>query len=137
MAATTTSVRPNRSPRVRLVWIVPVVVAIAVAVLLVNLSTALPARETLSVRNPTNAPITIHATGPNGGWLGIGTVDPRSSTTFEEVSDQGGVWRFRLSVGPTEVADLRRTDGELAAAHWRLTIPEGVVDDLAESRRAG
>ena len=60
MAATTTSVRPNRSPRVRLVWIVPVVVAIAVAVLVVNLSTELPSRETLTVRNPTAAPVTVH-----------------------------------------------------------------------------
>jgi hypothetical protein len=137
MAATTTSVRPNRSPRVRLVWIVPVVVAIAVAVLVVNLSTELPSRETLTVRNPTAAPVTVHVSGADGGVLGIGTIDPRSTLTFEEVSDQGSAWRFRLSVGPSDVADLRRTDDELAAARWRVTIPESAVAQLPEARRPG
>lgn len=116
---------------------VPVVAATAVAVLLVDRSTALPARETLSVRNPTDAPVTIHVTGRDGGWLGIGTVDPRSTTTFEQVNDQGSVWRFHLSAGPTELAELRRTDAELAAAKWRLTIPEGAADGLAPARRSG
>jgi hypothetical protein len=137
MAATTTSVRPNRSPRIRLVWIVPAIVAIAVVVLVVNLSTSLPERKTLAIRNPTRAPVTVHASGAAGSWLGIGTIDPRSSLTFEQVSDQGSVWRFRLSVGPTTVGELRRTDGELGADRWRLTIPAGVTDQLSEARQPG
>jgi hypothetical protein len=137
MAATTTTLRPNRSPRIRLVWIVPAIVAIAVVVLAVNLSTALPGRETLVIRNPTRAPVTVYASGADGGWLGIGTLDPGTTATFEEVADQGSVWRFRLRVGAEQVAELRRTADELSSDRWRLTIPAGAADGLSESRQPG
>jgi hypothetical protein len=137
MTATTTSVRPERSPRLRLVWIVPVVIALAVVVLAVNLSTALPARQRLTVRNETGAPVTIHATGDDGGRLGLGTVDGRSGAEFDAVIDQGAVWRFRISVGPATIGTLRRTDDQLEAAGWRITIPAGAADQLPRSYRDG
>jgi hypothetical protein len=137
MAATTTSVRPERSPRVQLVWIVPVVIALAVVVLAVNLSTSLPARQRISVRNETGAPVTIHVSGRDGGWLGVGTVDPRSGTAFDAVIDQGATWRFRLGVGPAKLAEWSRTDDQLAAAGWRITIPADAADRLPRSHRDG
>jgi hypothetical protein len=137
MTATTTDVRPRRPPRVRLVWIVPAVFAIAVAVLLVNLSTSLPGRERVVVRNATDAPVTLHTSGPDGAVLGLGTVDPGATTTFEEVADQGSSWRFRFSVGPHAIGQLRRSADQLDAAGWRITIPAGAADSLDPAQRPG
>jgi hypothetical protein len=134
MTATTTDVRPRRPPRVRLVWIVPAVFAIAVAVLLVNLSTSLPGRERVVVRNATEAPVTVHTSGSDGALLGLGTVDPGATAAFEEVADQGSSWRFRFSVGPRAIGQLRRSADQLDAARWRITIP---ADSLDPAQRPG
>jgi hypothetical protein len=135
MAATTTSVRPERSPRVRLAWVVPVAVALAAVVLLVTLSTSLPARESITVRNDTAEPVTVRARGADGGWAGIGTVEPRSTLRFDEVIDQGAVWRFRLTVGPDPVGEQRLGGKELAAAGWRITVPAGAAAEVEDARR--
>jgi hypothetical protein len=137
MTATTTTIRPRRPPPARLVWIVPAVFAIAVAVLLVNLSTSLPGRERIVVHNATDAPVSVHVSGASGGVLGLGTVDPKSSVTFEEVADQGSSWRFRFSVGPQAIGQLRRTTEQLDAAGWRVTVPAGAAESLDPAQRPG
>jgi hypothetical protein len=114
-----------------------VVVALAAVVLLVTLSTSLPGRESITVRNDTVEPVTVRARGADGGWAGIGTVEPRSTLRFDEVIDQGSEWRFRLSVGPTRIAEQRFTGDDLAAAGWRVTVPAGAAARLDEARRDG
>ena len=70
-----------------------------------------------------------------GGWLGLGTVDPLARTQFESVADQGGVWRFRLTVGPDRIGEIVRTKDQLERSGWKITIPAGAADRLRAERR--
>jgi hypothetical protein len=137
MAATTTSVRPRKSPRSSLLWIVPALCVVAASVFVLNLAQSTPGMKTLTVENRTTAFVTLDASGnQGGGWLGLGTVDPRARTQFESVVDQGQVWRFRLSVGPDRIGQIVRTEAQLEASNWRLVIPADVADRLRVERRS-
>ncbi len=136
MTATTTSVRPPKPSRGPILWIVPVIFAVAVSLFVLNLAQSEPGRESVTVQNPTGAYVTLSARGNRGGWLGLGTVDPRSHATFESVADQGPVWHFRLTVGPDRVGDIVRTKDQLDQAGWRITIPADATDKLDAQRRS-
>jgi hypothetical protein len=136
MTTTTTQARPRRAPKVSLEWIAPAVLVLAACLLIVNLSRSMPGRESVTIVNRTGAPVTVRASGADrDGWLGLGTVDPESRDTVEEVVDLGDVWHFRLSVGPDRITEIERTAAQLADAGWRLTIPADAVDQLPEPRR--
>jgi hypothetical protein len=137
MTTTTAPVRPHRRHPPRLEWIAPGVLLIAAALLGFQLSLSEPTRRSIRVDNGTGAFVTIHAAGRTGGWVGLGTVDPMTHTTFDEVSDQGELWRFKLSVGPDQIGELRRTGRQLQDAAWRITIPPNDADGLSISRRPG
>ena len=136
MTATTTSIRPRRPPRPLLIWIVPVLLAVAASVFVLNLAESEPGREVIAVQNQTRAPVTLEVKGDGGGgWLGLGTVDPLARTQFESVADQGGVWRFRLTVGPDRIGEIVRTKDQLERSGWKITIPAGAADRLRAERR--
>jgi hypothetical protein len=138
MTSTTTEVRPRGRPHVSLAWMAPAVLVLAACLLIVNLSGSMPARESITIDNRTGAPVTVRTTGAaRDGWMGLTTVDPNSRTTVESVVDQGRTWWFRLSVGPDRLAEVRRTEDQMRAAGWKLTIPAGAVDRLPEQHRAG
>jgi hypothetical protein len=100
------------------------------------LSASAPSRDTVTIVNRSDAPVTVEVSNDaRAGWLPISTVDPKERDRVEAVIDQGGVWRFRLSVGPDQVGELRRTSGQLGAAGWTVTIPADVSDKLREARR--
>jgi hypothetical protein len=136
MTATTTSIRPRKPPRASLMWIVPVVLAVAASVFVLNLAQSVPGRDVITVQNQTGAYVTVNAKGDRGGWLGLGTVDPKSRTEFESVADQGGVWRFRLTVGPDWIGEIVRTRDQLERSGWKITIPPGAADQLRPERRS-
>jgi hypothetical protein len=136
MTATTTSIRPRKAPRGPLVWIVPVVFAVIASLFVLNLASSEPARESLTIQNPTGAYVTVSAKGDSPGWLGLGTVDPHSGDRFESVADQGGVWHFRFTVGPDRVGELVRTKGQLEQSNWRITIPKDAADGLRAQRHS-
>jgi hypothetical protein len=136
MTATTTFTRPRKSPRASLVWVVPVLCAVVASLFVLNLAQSEPGREAVTVQNPTRAPVTVSVRGPNGsGWLGLGTVDPKSRATFESVADQGARWHFRLTVGPDRVGEIIRTKDQLDQAGWRITIPADAIERLRPERR--
>lgn len=137
MTTTTTEARPRDSRARPLTWIVPAGCAIAVFVLALALTRATPDRSALRIENRTGTAVRVQVSDdrPGDGWLGLGTVDARSLVQFQEVIDQGDVWRFRLTVGGDEIGELRRTASELAAANWRVTIPADAADELPELRR--
>jgi hypothetical protein len=138
MTTTTTEVRPGRARPLQLSWIAPAVLVLAALVLVVQLSRSMPAREDVTIVNRSGAAVTLDATDQShDGWVGVGTVDPHDRVTAQEVIDQGGVWIFRLTVGPDRLGEIRRTDAQLQAAHWTLTIPSDAADGLPADRRAG
>ena len=136
MTATTTSLRPSKPPRGPILWIVPVIFAVVAAVFVLNLAQSEPGRESVTVQNPTGTYVTLSAKGDTGGWLGIGTVDPRSRAKFDSIADQGRVWHFRLTVGPDRIGDIVRTKDQLDQAGWRISVPAHTTDKLDEQRRS-
>lgn len=138
MTTTIATVRPRHSRRRSLEWIAPAVLVIVAALVAVNLSRALPERHTVTFENHTGAFVTVRAADEDrSGWLGLGTLDPKSSSSFEEVGDQGNAWRFQLTVGPDRIAEIRRTGHQLRSADWKVTIPAQAADSLPLNRRSG
>jgi hypothetical protein len=136
MTTTTTMTRPRGARKVSLAWIAPGIVALAALALIVMLSGSMPARETITIVNRTGAEVTVNATdAQRDGWLGVGTIDPKARATTKEVVDEGGVWRFRLTVGPDSLGEITRTADQLRAAGWTVTIPADAADKLAPLRR--
>jgi len=136
MTATTTSIRPRKSPRPSLWWIAPVLLAVVAAVFVLNLVQSVPSRDVIAVQNPTGAFVTVNVKGDRGGWLGLGTVDPKSRAEFDSVADQGQTWHFRLSVGPDRIREIVRTKDQLERSGWKITIPAGAADQLRVERRS-
>jgi hypothetical protein len=137
MTTTTTTARPRGARQLSLAWIAPALLAVAALVIVVMLSMGTLGRDSVTIVNHTGAPVTLRVAGKDGGgWLGLGTVDPHGRDKIEAVIDQGSVWRFDLSVGPDHVGEITRTEDQLRASGFTLTIPKGAVDHLSERRRS-
>ena len=99
----------------------------------------MPARETITIVNRTGAPVTVARQRRGARRL----ARPRHAstrsraTTVEAVIDQGDVWRFRLTVGPTASARSAGPRTSCGPSGWTLTIPADAADRLPEHRRAG
>jgi hypothetical protein len=136
MTATTTETRPRGARPIALTWVIPAVFVLAAILLVVNLTLAVPGRETLRFDNRTGVAVRVTASDEGrDGWLPIATVDARSRNRVTEVLDQGGVWRFRYEVGPDQLAEVRRTRAQLEAADWTVVIPAAAADALSARRR--
>ena len=137
MTTTTTTDPPARARRVSLEWIAPAILAVAALVMVVILSGSHAGPGHDHGREPDRRPGHRERAGPaDDGWLGIGTVDPLSRATVESVIDLGDVWRFRLTVGPDRIGEIRRTADQLRAADWTVTIPADAADRLPLARRS-
>jgi hypothetical protein len=136
MTATTTETRPRGARPIALTWVVPAAFLLAAILLVVNLTLAVPGRETLRFDNRTGVAVRVTASDEaRNGWLPIATVDARSRNRVTEVIDQGDVWRFRYEVGPDRLAEMRRTRAQLEAADWTVVIPADAADALSPRRR--
>ena len=137
MTTTTTSARPRGAKRISLGWIAPVILLTAALLLIINVTTSMPTRDTVSILNRSAAEVTVEVSDSSGtSWLPIGTADPNARERVESVIDQGGVWRFRFMVGPDNVGEIRRSADQLRAAGWTVTIPADAADTLREARRS-
>jgi hypothetical protein len=131
MTATTTSIRPRRSPRPSLIWIVPVLLAVAASVFVLNLAV----RAGASPGGPEPGRGLRDAERPRctGGWLGLGTVD-RTPVPSSIRGGPGGIWHFRLTLGPDRIGRIVRTQAQLEQSNWRIAIPKDAADQLRERR---
>jgi hypothetical protein len=80
--------------------------------------------DDVTIVNDTEYSAEVDATSKaRNGWLGLTIVRPQSTTTVEEVIDQGEVWIFRfdyLGKYEEEVEIARR---ELEQNDWRIEVP--------------
>jgi hypothetical protein len=84
----------------------------------------------VEVANPSDYAIKVEvAGGGNDGWLPVGVAEPRTTTTFEDVLDQGDTWTVRYSFGDHAVKQ-RSTSDALRDARWHLEVPEELVARL-------
>jgi hypothetical protein len=84
------------------------------------------------IDNPTDFTANVDVTGgERDGWLALGTADPHSERTVEQVLDQGSTWSFRFSYsGYEEVVELSRA--ELERSGWRVQVPESFATALRD-----
>ena len=77
----------------------------------------------VTVANTSAYPVNVEvkATG-NHAWLGLGTVDSRSTLTFHQVVDQGDSWVVRLNANGGAHVDVPVTRAQLTAADWRFEV---------------
>lgn len=136
MSGPTTAQRPTGGPpalhRTLHPWHLLVV---AVAVALLFAASELLKQPTfideITVENPTRYDITIHVTDAGrDGWMAVGTGERQSTSTFEEIIDQGEVWIFRFAAQGEDGGELRRSKAELERANWQVKIPMSVSDTL-------
>jgi len=136
---TPTATRPVATPqRVRPAWILAAMVgAIALIALFVGVAPAFRSASPLprvTIDNPTLYTVNVEVSGTGAGdWLDLGAVDREASTTIEEVADQGPQWTFRFSYGWAAAGEVSVARADLAAAGWRLTIPETVGQRLHDA----
>lgn len=87
--------------------------------------------DEVTIVNDTEYPADVDVTGgTRDAWLGLTTAEPQSTTTVEEVIDQGDVWIFRFdSVGRyQEEAEISRR--ELEQNNWTIEVPSSFEQRL-------
>lgn len=137
MNPTVTRPLPARQ-RVRLGWLLAAIVGtVALVAVFVAVAPAFrsdaPVRR-VTIENPTVYSVNVEVSaGGRGGWLDLGAVDREGAKTVEQVTDQGPRWTFRFSYGGVGAGDLTVPRTDLAAAGWRLTIPETVGQRLHDA----
>jgi hypothetical protein len=73
---------------------------------------------------------TIDASGAGGG---LGSADPGTPTTFQEVPDIGRRWTFVATYGDRQVHRVAVTRAELAANGWTVSIPATATTELEQA----
>ena len=88
----------------------------------------------VTIENPSQHTITVSATTrAHDGWTVVGVAAARTSTSFDEVIDQGDTWVFRArgNIGPPVEFEVPRAD--LERSRWRVTVPDEVERQLRSS----
>ena len=136
MSGATTTGRPTGGApfRVRRARTAGFAVAAVVAVMLVAVPRFLDSPhmvDRLTVENPTGYDISIDATDHRRrAWVGLGTVHRGTTSTFEEILDQGEVWIFRFSAQGEDGGELQVSRQQLEGDGWRMRVPAEVGEQL-------
>jgi hypothetical protein len=131
-----TEVRPTpaarRSVRFQWWWLAA---AAAVIVAVFAASRLLDRPSTVShvdLVNSTAYPLQVEVTDAGQhGWMPLGTAQPKTTTTIDDVIDQGGTWIVRFSRNGVVAAEVHIARADLADAGWRITVPPDAATTLA------
>lgn len=86
--------------------------------------------EQVTVDNPHLWQANVDVTGRDGaGWVGLGTVERESRSTFHDVVDQGDTWVFTFGYAGQD-AEVRVSRSELERADWQITVPDQLAEQL-------
>lgn len=107
----------RRLPKGKVVGVGLLAAALSAALVwLVTLGVAEPSRLDVTIANPTDYFIDVHVRpADGGGGHGIGTLAPRSTRTFQGISDQGERWSFDFAYAGVEGATVTVPRHEVAA----------------------
>jgi hypothetical protein len=116
---------PVRNAR-NLRWVGPTLVILFAAVLMALAAHLVrePATvDQVTVVNPVEQGVDVDVKEPGGSWLPLAAIEPKSTTTVDDVYDVGGSWIIRYSTSGEVFSEVRRSHDDLEHAHWRLTVP--------------
>jgi hypothetical protein len=115
----------------------------AVVLVVVAAAALLAARHVLSsgsfvagmeVENRSAYALELRLSGhERGGWMPVGTAQPNTVTTFEDVYDQGPTWVLEFAIGP-ERAAITVSRSDLRRAGWHVRVPEELIERLRRGR---
>jgi hypothetical protein len=66
------------------------------------------------------------------GWLKLTVVEPQSTTTVEEVIDQGEVWILRFDYVGKYEGEVEISRRELARNDWTIEVPQSFEQRLRD-----
>lgn len=139
MTSTLTDLPATGLKRSRITVAVVALIA-ATAVVLYALTTMLtgPAFvDHIVVRNPTRDSIDVYATGQaRDGWSSIGNVEPRGTTTAEQIIDQGATWILQFRSAGIVGGELRISRSQLQRSRWTISIPARVEAQIGRNGSA-
>ncbi|MBW3643302.1 MAG: hypothetical protein KY447_10350 [Actinobacteria bacterium] len=137
MTGPTTTNRPPGGAPVsiyRRVGVWPLVGAVALVAAMVPIGRLLerpPVVDQVAFENPTRYDITIEVTdGQRHGWMSVGMARRQTTTTFEQVLDQGEVWIFRFSAQGEQGGEQELPRQQLQDEQWHVRIPDRVGQAL-------
>lgn len=88
----------------------------------------------LSIVNPHDWRANVEVAGAgNAGWMPLLGVDRQGIRDLQQVYDHGTTWRFRFTYGNVDGGELRMTRAELAAANWRVQVPEQFAQRMRQA----
>ena len=89
----------------------------------------------VTIVNPSKYAVEVETAGAKrDGWTVLGSTPPKSSSTLDDVIDQGSTWVFRVHAQGVSGGDFVMSRALLARLHWQVTIPSDVIDKLAAQR---
>lgn len=136
MSGATTTARPTGGApfRVRHIGTAGLVVAVTVVIVLIAVPRLLdspPLVDRLVVGNPSGYDVSIEATDARRrGWVAVGTAQRGTTSTFEEIVDQGDIWIFRFSAQGEDGGELQVSRQQLERDGWRMRVPAEVGEQL-------
>ncbi|HXY94521.1 MAG TPA: hypothetical protein VEP49_18730 [Acidimicrobiia bacterium] len=108
--------------------VILVVVLIAIGMVLVR-GPDFVARVTVVNTSPYDLDIDV-TTGARDGWLPLSVATANTTTSTQEVVDQGDTWIIRFSHEGSTIDEVTTSRAELARNHWRITVPDKVTQQL-------
>jgi hypothetical protein len=89
--------------------------------------------DEVTIVNDTEYSANVDVTGKTrNGWLALAAVQPESTTTVEEVIDQGEAWIFRFDYVGKHDEEVEVTRAELERNDWTVEVPESFEQRLHE-----
>jgi hypothetical protein len=80
--------------------------------------------DEVTIVNDTDYSANVDVSGKTrNGWLGLTAVQPDSTTTVENVIDQGDVWIFRFDYGGKYDEEVEISRDELEENNWTIEVP--------------
>ncbi len=87
--------------------------------------------DRLVVENLTGYDISIDVTDHRRrGWVALGTAQRSTTSTFEEIVDQGEEWIFRFSAQGKDGGEVQLSRQHLERDRWRMRLPAEVGERL-------
>ena len=87
--------------------------------------------DRIKVDNPTPFELdTTITSGTHDGWTAIAPSEARTTTTVDDVVDQGSTWIFRFSRAGVNAGEVRVSRSDLERSGWTVRIPERLGDTL-------
>ena len=89
--------------------------------------------DEVTIVNDTEYPANVDVTGKErDGWLELTPVEPRSTTSVEDVIDQGEMWIFRFDYLGKHEEEVEISGRELARNDWSIEVPQSFEQRLRD-----